>query len=97
MRNKFEKGHKKVGGRVAGTPNKVDLKDATMRAFDEVGGCEYLKKIASQYPTAFLNFVGRFVAKDIQLSGSEENNNPIRLFIEGYSDRNNKTSDTSSS
>ena len=91
------KGHKKIGGRVAGTPNKVDLKDATLRAFDEVGGCEYLKKIAAQYPNAFLNFVGKFVEKNIQLSGSEENNNPIRLFIEGYSDRNNKTSDTSSS
>lgn len=93
----FEKGRKKTGGRVAGTPNKVDLKDATLRAFDEVGGCEYLKKIAAQYPNAFLNFVGRFIAKDIQLSGNEENNNPIRLFIEGYSDRNNKASDTSSS
>ena len=90
----FVKGRKKTGGRVAGTPNKVDLKEATLRAFDEIGGCEYLKKIAAQYPTAFLNFVGRFVAKDIQLSGSEENNNPIKLFIEGFSDR-DKTSNSS--
>jgi hypothetical protein len=96
-RTSFKKGKEKTGGRVAGTPNKVDLKEATLRAFDEVGGCEYLKNIASKYPTAFLNFVGRFIAKDIQLSGGEEGNNPIRLFIEGYSDRNNKTSDTSTS
>lgn len=92
----FVKGHKKTGGRVAGTPNKVDLKEATLRAFDEVGGCEYLKKIAAQYPNAFLNFVGRFIAKDIQLSGSEENNEPIRLIIKGYSDRHN-TSNSSPS
>lgn len=93
----YQKGKKKTGGRVAGTPNKVDLKDATLRAFDEVGGCEYLKKIALQYPTAFLNFVGRFVAKDIQLSGGEENNNPLRLIIKGYSDRNDRHNSSNSS
>lgn len=95
-RTSFQKGRKKTGGRKAGTPNKVDLREATLNAFDKVGGEEYLTKIASQYPNAFLQFLGRFIPKDVQLSGKEEGSDPIKLFIEGFSDR-NKTSDTSTS
>lgn len=92
----FKKGHKKVGGRVAGTPNKVDLKDATLRAFDEAGGVEYLKKVATTNPNAFLNFVGKFVPKDVQLSGNDENNTPISLLIRGFNERNNSSGSSSS-
>ena len=84
---------KKIGGRVAGTPNKVDLKETTLRAFDEVGGAEYLKKIADKYPQAFLNFVGRFVTRDIELSG-KEGSNPVQFIIRGISDKGNTNTTT---
>lgn len=91
----FKKGHKKIGGRKEGTPNKIDLKEATLKAFDEVGGAEYLINIAKQYPNAFLQFVGRFIPKDVQLSGNEENNEPIRLLIRGYNGNNTPGSSSS--
>ena len=91
----FQKGHKKIGGRVAGTPNKIDLREATLKAFDEVGGTEYLVNVAKHYPNAFLQFVGRLIPKDVQLSGSEENNNPIQLLIRGYNGHNNTGSSSS--
>lgn len=93
-RTSFKKGRAKTGGRVAGTPNKVDLKDCTLRAFDEVGGTEYLKKIASKNPNAFLNFVGKFVTRDLQLSGNPENQEPIALVIRGYNEGNKSSSST---
>ena len=91
----FQKGRKKTGGRKLGTPNKIDLREATLRAFDEVGGAEYLKNVAKTYPNAFLQFVGRLIPKDVQLSGSEENNNPIQLLIRGYNGHNNSGSSSS--
>lgn len=90
----FVKGHQKMGGRVAGTPNKIDLKEATLKAFDEVGGAEYLKNIARTAPNAFLNFVGKFVAKDVMLSQNPEKE-PVEFIIRGISDKG--TSNTSSS
>lgn len=95
-RTSFQKGRKKTGGRKAGTPNKVDLREETLRAFQEVGGSAYLINVAKTYPNAFLQFVGKLLPKDVQLSGKEEGSDPIKLFIEGFSDR-NKTSDTSTS
>ena len=84
-----------MGGRVAGTPNKVDLKECTLRAFDEAGGVEYLRKIAAQYPNAFLNFLGKFVDRNVMLSGNPENAEPISLIIRGYNERNKPTSSSS--
>ena len=91
----FQKGHKKQGGRVAGTPNKIDLKECTLKAFDEAGGTAYLKKIAIMNPNAFLNFLGKFVTRDLQLSGNPENAEPISLIIRGYNERNKPTSSSS--
>ena len=89
----FKKGRAKTGGRVAGTPNKVDLKESTLRAFDEVGGAEYLKTIAAKYPNAFLNFLGRFVTRDIELSG-KEGADPVQFIIRGISDKGNTNTPT---
>ena len=89
----WHKGMKKIGGRVAGTPNKVDLKESTLRAFDEVGGAEYLKTIAAKYPNAFLNFLGRFVTRDIELSG-KDGADPVQFIIRGISDKGNTNTPT---
>lgn len=89
----FKKGRAKTGGRTMGTPNKVDLKESTLRAFDEVGGAEYLKTIAAKYPNAFLNFLGRFVTRDIELSG-KEGADPVQFIIRGISDKGNTNTPT---
>ena len=94
-RTSFKKGRAKTGGRVAGTPNKIDLKECTLRAFDEVGGTNYLKKIAAMNPNAFLNFVGKFVTRDLQLSGNPDNQEPIALVIRGYNEGNKSSSSSS--
>lgn len=91
----FQKGHQKHGGRVAGTPNKIDLKECTLKAFDMVGGAKYLETIAKKSPQAFLNFLGKFVTRDLQLSGNPENAEPIALVIRGYNERNKPTSSSS--
>lgn len=95
-RGQFQKGRKKTGGRVAGTPNKVDLKETTLRAFDEAGGCEYLKTVAAKYPNAFLNFLSKFISQDIKLSGSdEEGAKPLQFVIRGYNGKGNTGSSSS--
>ena len=88
----FQKGRKKTGGRVAGTPNKIDLKECTLKAFDEAGGVNYLKKIADKYPNAFLNFLGKFVDRNVLLAGNPENQEPISLIIRGYNERDKSSS-----
>jgi hypothetical protein len=91
----FKKGHKKVGGRQLGTPNKINLKECTLKAFDELGAEEYLKNIAQQHPNAFLNFLGKFVSQDIKLSGSEEEGaKPVEFIIRGYNGNRNTSSST---
>lgn len=52
---------RKTGGRVKGTPNKVNaaLKDMILTALDDAGGVQYLKQQAGASPTAFLALIGR--------------------------------------
>ncbi len=67
----FEKGHKKMGGRKPGVPNKFtrDLKNAIINAAEHVGldgkgfgGLTgYLTRIAIMHPTSFASFLGRLL------------------------------------
>lgn len=82
---KFEKGHKKVGGRKAGTPNKVNLKECTLRAFEKLGCEKYLIDVAKKNPNAFLNFAGKFIKQDIVLGSDSEN--PVEFVIRGYDNK----------
>ena len=69
---KFVKGHKKLGGRKKGTPNKfTTLKDAFIGAFQDVGGQEALAKFAASRKgkKAFYNMVSGMLPKDVQVSG----------------------------
>jgi hypothetical protein len=54
-------GSPKTGGRVAGTPNKVNkaLKDMILGALDDVDGQKYLAKQAIGNPVAFMSLLGR--------------------------------------
>ena len=59
----------KTGGRVAGTPNKTPtaIKDMIIKALDDCGGVEYLKKQAVDNPNAFLTLVGKVIP--LQVTG----------------------------
>lgn len=58
-------------GRPKGTPNKLtsQVKDAIEAAFDEVGGKEYLVKMAYKEPKAFMALLGKVLPKDINIEG----------------------------
>lgn len=58
---------KKTGGRVAGTPNQftTKVKNAVEKAFDEVGGVDYLVKVAEEDPKTFCTLLGKCLPKDI--------------------------------
>ena len=66
------KGLPKTGGRKAGTPNKltVGVKDAILKAFNEVGGTSYLKKVAEENPAVFCQLVGKVLP--LTLAGDSE-------------------------
>ena len=78
----FEKG--KSGnpkGRPVGAANQltVDVKAAIEKAFSDLGGAEYLKKIAIMDAKAFCALLGKVLPKDVQISGSD--GGPIKIFI----------------
>lgn len=64
---KLKKGRKKTGGRKKGTPNKMttSVKEAIMKAFDEVGGEKYLVEVAKQDHRTFCSLLGRVLPKEI--------------------------------
>lgn len=76
----FEKGHKKVGGRAKGQPNKTTaaIKDMVMTALNNAGGVKYLERQAGENPTAFLTLVGKVIP--LQVGGDPEN--PIKAVHE---------------
>lgn len=55
------------GGRQKGTPNKVTqtVKEALQAAFDEVGGKDYLVKVARDDPKAFCTLIGKVIPQDV--------------------------------
>lgn len=53
------------------------------RAFDEVGGTEYLKRVAAKNANTFLRFIGQFVVKDETLNPGAFNIYVQQLTIEG--------------
>lgn len=67
---KLKKGRKKTGGRKKGTPNKVtsSVKEAIMKAFDELGGEKYLVEVAKQDHRTFCSLLGRVLPKEISAS-----------------------------
>lgn len=78
------KGHK-TGGRVKGTPNKIskDLRAAIMEAFDELGGVEYLVRIAnSKEAGSFIGLLGKVLPKEI--TGAE--GGPVSVKILRFTD-----------
>lgn len=67
----------KTGGRQKGTPNKMtaQIRDALCQAFEESGGVEYLKKVATNHPSVFCTLLGKLLPT--ALTG--EDGGPIAL------------------
>lgn len=64
----FEKGHKKVGGRKKGTPNKttVAVKTALQEAFAEIGGVDQLVAWGRENPTEFYKLWVKVLSTETQ-------------------------------
>lgn len=59
----FERGHKKVGGRRAGTPNRFspDLRQMTLEALHRLGGLDYLVWLGRKHPRLFVRLLIRLM------------------------------------
>src|SRR3954447_4939728 len=66
------------GGRVAGTPNKLtsDLKGMILDALSDVGGRDYLARVAVENPAPFLALLGRLLPTQQEHSGSVSMDTP---------------------
>jgi hypothetical protein len=71
---------KKTGGRQKGTPNKItaNLKDAVLNAFSQVGGENYLVKVAQDNPQVFCGLLGKVLPTQVTGDGG----GPVRLIVE---------------
>lgn len=58
------------------------MRQMALHAFDDVGGVEYLKKVAAKNANTFLRFVGQFVSKDDGMAPGAFNIYVQRLTIE---------------
>ena len=78
------KGHKRYGGRVKGTPNKITvaLKDMILGALNDAGGQKYLTKQAKLNPGPFLTLLGKVLPTTI----AGDPDNPL-LPVDELSDK----------
>lgn len=60
-------------GRPKGSQNKLTktVKEAIEAAFEQVGGAEYLAKMAKEQPTAFLALLGKVLPMQVELAGKD--------------------------
>ena len=65
---KLQKGRKKTGGRIKGTPNKstVEIKSAIMNAFEKVGGESYLTRVAVEDPKTFCALLAKILPAELK-------------------------------
>lgn len=81
----FKKGHKKVGGRKKGTPNKFtgDLRQAVLNAFNSVGGESYLAHCAKKDRRTFVGLLGKLLPT--RIGGEKDNPLGIELLTQASS------------
>ena len=87
----FEAGKPRApgAGRAAGTPNKttVKVKEAILKAFDQVGGHQYLIGIALTDPRTFCTLVGRVLPSELSgPDGSPIEITEVRRVVVGTND-----------
>lgn len=61
----------KTGGRKKGTPNKttVQVKEAILAAFEELGGAEYLIAVGEEDHKTFIALLGKLVPLEATVHG----------------------------
>lgn len=69
----FQRGQPKIGGRVAGTPNKLTqtVKESFGEAFEKLGGAEALVKWAQRNPTEFYKLASKLIPTDVNMAVKE--------------------------
>lgn len=62
----------KTGGRQKGTPNKLTktIREALLESFENVGGVQYLERIARIEPVAYMTLLGKVLPT--QITGLED-------------------------
>lgn len=70
---RFAEGRTKTGGRQKGSLNKTTaaVKEAILRAFDKVGGEDYLVTVAENDPKTFCALLGKVLPAEIKGSASD--------------------------
>lgn len=73
-------GYRTGAGRKKGVPNKQTkaVKDAVKKAFDELGGYEWLVKVAKEDPKTFIPLLQRLVPNQ-QNTTIEGGENPVKI------------------
>lgn len=69
----FEPGHKLSPGRKKGVPNKInaDLRNMILESLELAGGRDYLRRQATENPSAYMSLVGKVIPKESILSGPD--------------------------
>lgn len=80
----FQPGHPRIGGRIKGTPNRVDgdIKRMVCAALAKAGGVDYLVEQASKNPVAFMGLVGKVLPLQVTGAGGEA----LQIRIVRYSE-----------
>lgn len=65
--NRGSKPGERRGGRQKGTPNKLTrtIKEAIEASFEQVGGADYLARMALEQPTAYMTLLGKVLPTQI--------------------------------
>ena len=68
---KFEKGHKKVGGRTKGTKNKIgqDVKNSLLFVYETIGGDKSFSDWAKQEKTEFYKMYSKLLPTEMEHTG----------------------------
>ena len=69
------KGAPKSGGRVKGTPNKLnsDVREMIKAALDKKGGQVWLEAQMDANPVAFMSLISKIIPAEVNLGGQKEN------------------------
>ncbi|WP_447983827.1 hypothetical protein [Nitrospira sp. Nam74] len=76
----FRKGMAKIGGRKAGTPNKLTraFREGVLHVYDAIGGDEAFAKWAAQHRTEFYKIAARLIPAEM---GRHESNEPVVVVV----------------
>jgi hypothetical protein len=69
------KGAPKSGGRVKGTPNKLnsDVREMIKAALDKKGGQVWLEAQMDANPVAFMSLISKIIPAEVNVGGQKEN------------------------